>query len=146
MRRNSVMLYVMVAALLFAFACFSAPKQASLDVSCDEFQKQSVISRESEVAIDGSLIVTLCSNPTTGFQWSESATISDEAILQQVDHKFVPPEAKGSEPLAPGTAGTEVWTFKALKQGTSTISVDYSRPWESGEKASWEFVLTVIVK
>ncbi|GAH52060.1 unnamed protein product, partial [marine sediment metagenome] len=62
--------------------------------------------------------------PTTGYQWCEEAEISDESVIKQVSHKFVGPET-----TAPGTPGEEVWTFKALKAGTTTISMEYSRPW-----------------
>jgi len=103
------------------------------------------ISQEVEVAVDGSLTVTLCSNPSTGFEW-ESARISNQTVLQQVDHKFEAPEYTGDGPPPPGSPGKEVWTFKALKEGKSTISMEYSRPWEGGEKAAWTFVLTVVVK
>jgi len=104
------------------------------------------ISKEAKVAVGDSFTVTLCSNPTTGFQWLESAQISDQTVLEQVDHKFVPPEAKDDRPSPPGTGGKEVWTFKALKKGTSTISMEYSRPWEGGEKRAWTFLLTVTVR
>jgi len=103
------------------------------------------ISQEVEVAVDGSLTVTLGSNPTTGFQWGP-AEISDQTVLDELDHKFVPPEAKGDRPPAPGTAGKDVWTFQALKKGTVKVSMEYSRPWEGGEKATWTFDLTVVVK
>jgi inhibitor of cysteine peptidase len=56
----------------------------------------------------------------------------------------VSPE-ENETPPPPGTAGQEVWTFKAFKTGKSTISIEYSRPWEGGEKAAWTFVLTVLV-
>jgi len=112
-----------------------------VDVSCDDFYKQQHISKEVEVTVGDSFTATLCSNPTTGFLWSESAQISDLTILQQTDHKFVPPEGD-----VPGAAGEEVWTFKALKRGTSEISMEYSRPWEGGEKGEWTFVLTVVAK
>ena len=104
--------------------------------------KDQHISKEVEVPAGGSLTVTLCSNPTTGFQWSESAQISDESVLEQVDHEFVPPEAENIV----GGAGKEVWTFKALKKGTTEVSMEYSRPWEGGEKAEWTFTVTVVVK
>jgi len=120
--------------------------QASIEVSCNEFMKTHHISRELEVAVGEVFTVTLCSNPTTGFQWSESAQISDPTVLEQVDHKFVAPEAKGKGPPAPGTPGQEIWTFKALKEGESTISMEYSQPWEGGEKGEWTFALTVVVK
>jgi len=66
------------------------------------------------------------------------------AVEEQVAHKFVSPEREPPPP--PGTPGKEVWTFKALKQGKSIISMEYSRPWEGGTKAEWTFVLTVVVK
>jgi inhibitor of cysteine peptidase len=88
--------------------------------------------------------VTLCSNPTTGFQWPEKAQISDTTVLEQKDHKFIGPESEAPPP--PGTPGQEVWTFKTLKEGSSTIFFEYSRPWEGGEKGEWILTVDVIVK
>ena len=132
-----------VAILLFVFSCSPAPasKQASVDVSCDDFTRQHHISQEVEVPAGDSLTVTLCSNPTTGFKWQESAEISDQTVLQQTDHKFEPLEGGAS-----GADGQEIWTFKALKKGTSITSMKYSRPWEGGEKGKCTFTLTVVVK
>ncbi|MCD6567992.1 MAG: protease inhibitor I42 family protein [Dehalococcoidia bacterium] len=45
-----------------------------------------------------------------------------------------------------GAPGKEVWTFEALEKGSSTISMEYSQPWEGGEKAAQTFSLTVVVK
>jgi len=115
-----------------------------VNVSCDDFMADQHISKEVQVAVGDSFTVTLCSNPSTGFLWSESAQISDQTVLQQTDHKLVTPESEPPPP--PGTPGQEVWTFKALKKGTSTISMEYSQPWEGGEKGEWTFVLTVVVK
>ena len=143
MKSRLILMCAMVAISLCLFACSS---EVSVAASCDDFTKNQHISKEVAVPVDGSLTVTLCSNPTTGFEWAESAQISDQTVLQQTGHKFVAPTAKGDEPPAPGTAGQEVWTFKALKEGTSTISMEYSRPWEGGEKGEWTFELTVTVK
>ena len=140
MKSKLILICALAALSLCLFACTS--KQASLEISCDEFMKDQHFTWEVQVNPGDSVTVTLCSNPTTGFQWSESAQISDQTVLEQVDHKFIPPEAKNIE----GAAGKEVWTFKALKEGASTISMEYSRPWEGGEKGEWTFVLTVIVK
>jgi len=103
------------------------------------------ISEEVEVASGESFTVTLCSNPTTGFQWAE-AQISDPATIEQIDHQFTPPAYTDGSPPAPGSPGKEVWTFKALKPGDSTVSMEYNQPWEGGMKAAWTFVLTVVVK
>jgi len=136
----SIVLIAVISLLLVACV-----PPSSVEVSCDEFIElppgERDISKEVSVAVGDSFTVTLCSNPTTGFQW-ESAQISDKTVLQQVDYEFVPPKAKDVE----GAPGKEIWTFKALKQGTSIVSMDYSRPWEGGEKGAWTFVLTVVVK
>jgi len=146
MKIKAVLTIGAMALALLLLACSSGPKQTAVEISCDEFTNQKNITRQVEVGTGDTLTVTLCSNQSTGFAWPISAQISDLTILQQTDHKYVVPEAKGTTPPVTGAAGTEVWTFKALKKGTSTIDVEYSRPWEGGEKGEWTFRLTVVVK
>ena len=118
--------------------------EASVEVSCDEFASANHTSRELEVVAGDLLMVTLCSNPTTGFEWSETANISDTSILEQVSHEFISPQS--DPPPPPGTPGQEVWVFRALEEGTSTVYMEYSRPWQGGEEAVWTFELTVTVE
>ena len=143
MKLKSILVCAVVAILLLLVACSPTQKQASVEVSCDDFMKVNHLSQEVEVSADGTLTVTLCSNPTTGFLWSESAQISDQTVLQQTGHGFL--TAPESQAMM-GAPGKEVWTFQALKKGESTISMEYSRPWEGGEKGAWTFALTVVVK
>ncbi len=134
----------MAAISLYLLACSPASKQVSVNVSWDDFMKEQHISQEVEVAVDGSLTLSMYSCPSEGRQWSE-AQISDQTVLQQTDHKLVMP--KPETPPVPGTPGQEVWTFKALEKGTSTISMVYTHPWEGGEKEPMlTFALTVVVK
>ena len=144
MKSRLIPMCVMVALSLFLLACSPTAKQGAVEVSCDDFYEQNHISRAVEVAAGDSFTVTLCSNPTTGFIWSESAQISDQTVLQQTDHKFEAP--KRTDPPIEGAPGKEVWTFKALNKGEATVSMEYSRPWEGGEKGTWTFNLTVVVK
>jgi|ETN02SMinimDraft_2_1059926.scaffolds.fasta_scaffold295016_1 predicted secreted protein len=106
-------------------------------------QKQ--ISRQVEVGVDGVLTVTLDSNPTTGFQWSEEARIGEGGFLRQTGHAFIGPEEKEGTPPPPGTAGKEEWEFEGLKAGITTVTMGYSRQWEGGEKGEWTSTLTVNV-
>ena len=136
---------MLVILALVAVGCLKSnphPMEMTFDVTCDEFMAQQHISKAVEVPLNGQLVVTLCSNPSTGFQWSETAQIVDQTILEQIEHEFVSPEAKEDKTPAPGTPSEEMWTFKATGKGTT----EYSRPWEGGEKAEWTFVLTVVVK
>lgn len=120
----------------------SPAAEASIDVSIDEFEQASSITREVTVAEGGTLTVSLGSNPTTGFTWDQAAQIADPTILQQTGSELLPAEGQGLV----GAPGTQVWTFKALAKGTTTVAMEYSRPWEGGEKGVWTFDLTVTVK
>ena len=114
--------------------------ETHLEVTCDQFLEDNHYTWNVRVQPGDSLLVTLCSNGTTGFQWSESAHIGDEGILEQTDHNFTP---SGND--TPGAAGKQEWTLKALKRGTATVVLEYSRPWEGGEKREWSLTATVVV-
>ena len=140
---------MLVTLALVAAGCVKSnphPAETTVDVTCDEFMARQHISREVEVPLNGQMVITLCSNPSTGFQWSETAQIVDQTIMEQLVHEFVSPEANGDKTPAPGTPGEQTWTFKAVGKGTTQVSMEYSRPWKGGEKGEWTFVLTVIVK
>ena len=114
------------------------------EISCDDFTTNNHIAKQVDVNDGDTFTVILCSNPSTGFQWVEEAQISDPATVKQTGHNFISPES--DPPPPPGTPGQEIWTFEALEKGTATISMEYSRPWEGGEKGEWTFELTVSVK
>lgn len=116
-------------------------KSVNTEITYDEFLSQSQQTKTVELTYPGSLVVTLGSNPTTGFQWDANPAISDAAVLSQYEHNFVSPTS-----TAVGAPGKDVWTFKPLKKGTATVSFSYSRPWEGGEKNQWTLNLTVVVK
>ncbi len=118
---------------------------ALIEISYDEFSAQNHMTRNIELIWPGSLIVRLYSNPTTGFQWTESANISSNAVIIQESHVFVPPQAQSGAPVA-GAGGKEVWVFNTVKEGTSTIKMSYNRPWEGGEKNVWTLTLNLTVK
>jgi len=133
----------LIAILLLLGACSSG---TIVEVSCDDFMEQQHLSKRVEVSAGETFTVTLCSNASTGFQWVEPAQVSDKGVLKQTGHEFIPPEEKDGELPAPGTAGQQRWTFEALRKGTTEVSMEYSRPWEGGEKGEWTFTLTVVVK
>ena len=137
MKSKIIMAGLMVVLALALFACSTTPQRLVVIAPVDD----SSASEEVEIAAAGSLVVHLDSNPTTGFKW-ELAGISDQAVLEQKgEAEFVPPEE-----AIPGAGGKEIWTFEALKAGTATVYLEYSRPWEGGEKAEWTYTLTVTVK
>jgi predicted secreted protein len=92
------------------------------------------VAASGEIAVDGSyngktitvhtgdtIKITLGSNPSTGASWS-LASNSDPNVLQYIGHQFYP-----SDSQMMGAPGTEVWTFYAFKDGTSSITLEYRR-------------------
>lgn len=113
-----------------------------VEVSCEAFgsASPSPVARSVSVAPGGTVVVRLCSNPSTGFQWEE-AEIVPPSVLAEKAREFIPPGV-----TMPGSAGLEQWTFESLKTGTCSVSMGYSRPWEGGEKDIWQFELEVTVE
>jgi inhibitor of cysteine peptidase len=147
MKRKVMVTAVVVTILLVASACSLAPgastiKEAHIEVHNDEFMDTNYVTREIKVPDGSILTVTLGSNPTTGFVWKETAQIANPTVLEQTGNKSIPPEGEGII----GASGSQEWTFKALQKGTTTVNVEYSRPWKGGEKAEWIFELIVTVK
>ena len=116
-------------------------KSILFEVTCDEFVANPHITKEVEITFPGSLVVSLCANPTTGFEWEE-VKIENESVIYQTERNYVSPEAVG----VVGASGKEVWSFNSGSSGTTTLIFEYSRPWDGGEKDEWTVGLTVVVK
>jgi inhibitor of cysteine peptidase len=104
-----------------AFQSRDPPSTKTLQVSMDDVLKQSVITQNVTLAVGNTLTVKLASNYTTPYRWTPDTKIGDETIVKQTSHRFVHPTTD-----ALGAPGTEVWTFTALKPGTTTISTSYA--------------------
>lgn len=141
-----ITLFIILMSLLL-FGCKTTPKQVSIEVSCEDFHENQHISDEIEVAVGGTITLTLCSKPSTNLQWKPIACCPLVSyIIAEEDHKFIPPEEAGDTPPAPGTPGKEIWLYKAYNEGSATISLDYINPGESGGRGDWTYQLIVNVK
>lgn len=104
----------------------------------EQFQTQPHIDVVMGTTLGGHLTVILGSNPTTGYQWAEDAEISDGTIVQQLHHVFISPPTD-----LPGTPGEEIWVFKALERGTTTIHLEYNR-WDGA--GLWTVTITATIE
>ena len=111
------------------------------EVTCDEFTANPHITEEVEITFPGSLVINLCTNPSTGFTWEE-VTIENESVIYQTERNHVSSEAVG----VVGASEKEVWSFNSSSSGITTLRFEYSRPWEGGEQDEWTMELTVEVK
>ena len=123
---------------------FAAPR-GPVAVTCDQLSAaadasgRSFVARPVAAQVGSDIVVTLCSNASTGFAWEPP--VYDRAALRLVRVESAPP---GTGLV--GAAGTMTWTFRALAQGSHRVLFAYSRPWAGGEKGLWRLALTTIVR
>jgi predicted secreted protein len=152
MLKKILMAIALLSTLLITVACTAANAQkqdnrapVAQEISitdAEDFNQDPHISKQIEIAKkDGQVIITLISNPSTGFSWNEKATVADNSILEQLKHETI-----GANSDRVGAAGAEQWTLKAMLAGETTVKLEYSRPWEGGEKGIWTLDLIVTVK
>lgn len=140
MKRVKWLLGILLIGIL-PFVCSCAEKSVYSDVyiPIETFLEHPHVDMMMSTVLGGELTVTLGSNPTLGYQWQEYVEIGDASMFKRVSHEFVAPK---TDML--GTPNKEVWTFKALKRGTTTILLKYSRSWDG--IGLWIVIITATVK
>ena len=97
------------------------------------------------IGVNQEFVITLDSNPTTGYSWQETY---DETALELVEKTYKPGEQ--AKQGAVGAGGTEHFQFKALKKGETEITMVYVRWWPEkipvGEEKLGEKVLTINIQ
>jgi inhibitor of cysteine peptidase len=124
--------------------CSTGSRAAStetIEVSMDDVLKQSAITRDATLAVGDTLKVTLGSNHSTPYRWTADPKIGDSAILKQTSHVYA-----HSNTDRMGAPGSEVWTFTALKGGTTTIVAGYASVVGSDTSPTCTFTANVTVK
>ena len=129
--RGIVAAMALVAVL--AVGCGS-PKQIELDAQDDGSQV--------EIQQDQTLVITLDSNPSTGYGWERTESADD--VLQQLgEAEFKQrPQAR----LRVGAAGQQILRFKAQKAGQTKLELVYRRSWEKDVKPEKTFTVQVTVR
>jgi inhibitor of cysteine peptidase len=92
------------------------------------------------------LVVTLESNPTTGYSW-EVSEVDEDVLMQMGDAEFkeaATSAAAEGEQLV-GAGGTETFYF-ASAPGETTLTLVYHRPWEEDVEPEEVFSVEVIVR
>jgi predicted secreted protein len=88
------------------------------------------------------LVVTLESNPSTGYQWE--VVEEPNSIIEQVGEvEFVQSE-QGDPPIV-GAGGWEIFRFKAVTAGQLTLKLIYRRPWETDVEPLSTFSIEITV-
>ena len=91
------------------------------------------------LAVDQELVVTLASNPSTGYTWSFQLT--REGVIAANGSEYDP-----TEPQIPGSGGRERFRFIAVESGQTTLRFEYRRPWETDTPPAQTVTYDVVVE
>ena len=80
------------------------------------------VSTELKAGLNKEFTISLESNPSTGYSWVAEA---DGDFLNLTNHSYIP-----DEPIIPGSAGKENFSFVPVKIGETNLIMLYKRPWE----------------
>ena len=103
------------------FESRNPPTGKTLVVPMEQVSKQNNITQNVTLTVGNTLKLQLGANYSTPFRWLADTKIGDSSVVEQTSHQYVQPSTD-----VLGAPGTEVWTFTALKHGTTTISTYYS--------------------
>ena len=130
---------IMTVSLLCLAACYAAPGEVLVEGTCDDFTEHNTIYKKVVVALHGVLVVGLCPSPATGFEWDWN--MSDPGIVNEVEHHY-----ESREDDSAGVVGIDVWTFKAVKRGNTTIIMEQVLTGMEEEKVPWQLEISVSVR
>jgi inhibitor of cysteine peptidase len=83
---------------------------------------------------------SLQSNPTTGYHW-QFAKPWDAKLLNLSSTRYKKPSSE-----LPGAGGEQVWSFKALAEGKTTLALVYVRSWETNVPPAQSTNIEVVIK
>ena len=124
------------AALLFLTVIAISPLQAAELMTLTEAQNGKSVT----IAKGASVVISLESNPTTGYVWQVGK--NDNAVLKLAGAPAFEPGAK----QMPGAPGHQLFKFEAVASGSDVIALDYVRPWEKDLTPARKFSVVVTVK
>lgn len=84
--------------------------------------------------------ITLRTNMSTGYQWQLAEPL-DETMLELVNTEYIPYRTQRL-----GADGKQLFTFKALKAGETTISFKYAREGEKEKPPEKEQTISISIK
>lgn len=95
-------------------------------------------SQPIEVQTGETFNVVIESNPTTGYHWEIMGELSNI--------EFVSKDYQTDEPVAAGSGGIDIWTFKAVSSGETQITLGYFPPDMNATEPDQTIIFSIIVK
>lgn len=95
--------------------------------------------KEIVVNLSETFQLELKSMGSAGYKW----------FLRDFDKGYVELLSEETKPLNTAKVGspiTYIWRFKAIKEGVTTLELDYYRPWEGLDKKEKEFNIRIVIR
>ena len=93
-----------------------------------------------ETSVGKEFKVVLDSNPSTGYHWDVVGKL-DTNVVELVSNNY-----RASQPVIPGSGGQDVWVFKAVGTGETSITLGYYPPSNNPTEPEKTQTFTVKVK
>ena len=93
-----------------------------------------------ELQTGQTLVVSLQSNPSTGYTW-EVAEVDDTLLQSQGEAEYKASKAGGEQLV--GAGGTQTFRFTAAEVGETTLKLIYHRAWETDVEPAQTFSVQV---
>ena len=107
----------------------------SLMAGCTAVKTYTDEGRAIDVGVGRDFVIALGSNPSTGYGWQEAY---DASALELVSQTYKPAQKD-----VIGSGGVEYLRFRALKAGSTEVTLSYQRPWETEAISRKVFTVTV---
>ena len=129
--RKDVIVALLLSVFLVAGCGSAAGKEVKL--TADDSGRQIALEE------DQTLVISLVSNPTTGYSWG--VVESEGSILRQMGEAEFHPQSD-----LVGASGVETIRLEATRTGQVSLQLDYRRPWETGVDPLDTFTVQVVVR
>ena len=83
--------------------------------------------------------IALTSSTSTGYSWTQ--TLADKKIASYEGNVYQPPSNTRI-----GASGQQIFIYHANRSGTTTIALNYARPFEPGKPPAKSLTFTVTVQ
>jgi hypothetical protein len=145
MRTRLILMGILIAILLATGAVSlalgaSVPHRTAVSLKSSELAAQPFTLEEANASTGGVITLTLGSNGSTG-RWQEQADVSDPSVVEQTHNKMLLPVVTGIS----GEQRSQSWTFRTLREGSSTVRIESEPAQSSTGQESRTFELTLVV-
>ncbi|MBI5841434.1 MAG: protease inhibitor I42 family protein [Chloroflexi bacterium] len=118
MKRMWFFLIVAILLVVFLISCAPEPTAEPAKLVPDKTDPSQPIIARAGATFD----IVLDANPSTGYHW-ELVEELDAHVVELVGNEYA-----AQEPIMPGSGGVDVWTFRAVDAGDTTIVFGYYPP------------------